>query len=309
MSAPPPVDVLGVGTNSVDTVLTVPHLPEPEGIRSKVRVTEKVVRLGGQTATCLATCARLGLRAGYLGTFGNDEAARRMRDELTARQIDLGSAVDRPVPNHYAIILVDERSGDRLVLWGRDAALALTEAEISPEAIASARLVHVDDVDAEAAIRAARLARAAELPVTSDLDRLNDRTAELVRAVTVPVFASHVPEGLTGEKDYERALRRLRREHDGLLCVTLGARGAVALDGDRFVHDPGFPVAAVDTTGAGDVFRGGLIYGLLNGWPVERTLRFANAAAATSCTRAGALDGVPSRADIARLVGVDVAGG
>lgn len=300
-------DVIGVGTNSVDTVYTVPHLPERDGTWSKVPVSARTVRLGGQTATCLATCARFGLRAAYLGAFGNDEPARQMRDELTRRGIDLRFAAHRDVPNHYAAILVDERTGDRLVMWGRDAALSLSETEITADAMASARLVHVDDVDADAAVRSAHLARAAGVFVTSDLDRVNDRTPELVRAVSVPVFASHVPEALTGERDLERALRRLRREHEGLLCVTLGAEGAAALDGDRFVREPGFAVTALDTTGAGDVFRGALIYGLLNSWPVDRMLRFANAAAATSCTRAGALDGVPSLAEVQQRLARGVA--
>jgi sugar/nucleoside kinase (ribokinase family) len=76
----------------------------------------------------------------------------------------------------------------------------------------------------------------------------------------------------------------------------------MALDGDRLIHVPGFEVEAVDTTGAGDVFRGGFIYGLLQQWPVDRVLRFANAAAAVSCTRTGALDSVPSLEDTRRLL-------
>src|SRR5262249_59514197 len=84
------------------------------------------------------------------------------------------------------------------------------------------------------------------------------------------------------------ALRAMRAEHDGLLIVTLGVRGAMALDGTRLVHVPAFAIEPLDTTGAGDVFRGGFIYGYLSGWPLEETLRFANAAAAVSCARLGA---------------------
>ena len=138
--------------------------------------------------------------------------------------------------------------------------------------------------------------------MTSDIDRIDDRTDTLLRAVTVPIMAEHVPEQLTGITDPERALRKLRAANDGLLCVTLGARGALALDGDRPVYSSGFPVRAVDTTGAGDVFRGGFIYGLLQHWPVERVLRFANAAAAASCTRLGAIDGVPSLEETLGLI-------
>jgi sugar/nucleoside kinase (ribokinase family) len=295
-------DVLGVGTNSVDTVLRLPHTPQPGTAFSKVHVNDKLICMGGQTATAMAACASLGLRAAYLGPFGSDDHGRRMREALAARGVNLDHAVERDAANHYAVILVNDANGERMVLWGRDARLDLVPSEISADAIASARLVHVDDVDMEAALRAATLARQAGIPVTSDLDRVDERTPDLVRAVSVPIFAEHMTQALTGETDHERGLRKLRREHDGLLCVTLGERGAMALDGDRLVHVPAFHIDPVDTTGAGDVFRGGFILGLLSGWPVERILRFANAAAAASCLVLGAMNGVPARANVERLL-------
>jgi sulfofructose kinase len=198
--------------------------------------------------------------------------------------------------------MVDESTGERMVLWDRDERLQLRPRELTAEILTSGRLIHVDDEDQHAAVEAAKIGRAAGLPVTSDIDRLTERTEELVAAVTIPIFAEHVPLTLTGKKDAESALRQLRRTHDGLLCVTLGHDGALALDGDRAVHSPGFPINAIDTTGAGDVFRGGFIYGLLRRWPTEQVLRFANAAAAISCTRLGALSGVPELSDVEALL-------
>jgi sugar/nucleoside kinase (ribokinase family) len=163
-------------------------------------------------------------------------------------------------------------------------------------------VLHVDGVDEEAAIRAARVAAARGLRVTSDLDRVTERTAELVASVSVPIFAEDVPATLTGEADQERALRKLRKHHSGLLCVTLGPGGSMALDGDRIVHVPAFQVDAVDTTGAGDVFRAGFVYGMLAGWATRDILQFANAAAAISCTRVGALAGTPSLDEVNALL-------
>ncbi|HSK09623.1 MAG TPA: PfkB family carbohydrate kinase [Vicinamibacterales bacterium] len=291
-------DVVGVGANSVDLVHLLPAFPEPEGWRSKMRIARRLVHCGGQVATTTAACARLGLRAKYVGVTGNDEHGRRVREALASRGIDLAHVVVRQAPNQFAVILIDEGSGERAVLWERDERLRLRDEELPWEAIASARLLHVDDVDPDAAIALALGARQRGVPVTSDLDRADGRAEELVAAVTVPVFTDGLPQALTGLDDREAALRRLRQPHHSMLCVTLGHAGALALDGDRVILSPGLTVEAVDTTGAGDIFRGGLIRGLLHGWETERTLAFANATAALSCTRHGALDSVPALAEV-----------
>ncbi len=212
-----------------------------------------------------------------------------MREELARRGVATDAAPTRDAPNRYAVILIDERRGDRVILWGRDPRLAMRADELPAALISAARLVHVDDEDEAIAIEAARLARRAGVPVTSDIDRVTERTRELVQAVTLPIFAEHVPQALTGARDMEQALRALREPHHTLLCVTLGARGAMVLDHDRLEHVPAFQVDVVDTTGAGDVFRGAFIYSLLRGDTTNAIVRFANAAAALACTRHGAI--------------------
>lgn len=295
-------DVVGLGANAVDFVYRLPASPQPTGTLSKMRIRQQTVSCGGQTTTALIACARFGLRAKYIGATGTDDNGRRIRAELAHHNVDMSDAVIHDAPNQYAVIMVDETTGERIVLWDRDDQLRLRPHEIPEKALATARLLHVDDVDQEAAILAATLARAAGLHVTSDIDRLTGRTADLVQAVTIPIFAEHIPGSLTGAADPERGLRQLRQVHDGLLCVTLGAEGALALEGDELIHSPGFAVTAVDTTGAGDVFRAGFIFGTLQGWDTRRTLRFANAAAGLSCTRPGAIGGVPSLDEIEQFL-------
>jgi sulfofructose kinase len=295
-------DVIGIGENSVDYVYRLPTYPEPNGPNAKMRISSHSISCGGQIATTLCTCASLGLRAKYLGATGTDDNGRRIRAELSLRGIDMSDAVIRDVPNRFAVILVGEQGGERIVLWDRPPELSLKPREFPAEIITAARVVHVDDTDQDAAIRAASIARGAGVHVTSDIDRVTERTEELVAAVSVAIVAEHVPEALTGEKDLERALRKLRRVQPGFICVTLGARGSMVLDGDRIYHEPAFQVDAVDTTGAGDVFRGAFIYALLNGDSPHEILRFANAAAGSSVTRLGAINGVPTLEDTSRLL-------
>ena len=299
--APGVFDVVGIGANSVDYVYRLPAYPERDGPNAKMRISSHSLCGGGQVATALCTCAAMGLRAKYIGATGTDDNGRHVREELTRHGIDMIDAVIRDVANQFAVIMVDEHAGERIVLWDRNEGLLLRPREIPPEVLAAARVVHVDDVDQEASIMAAEIARGAGRMVTSDIDRITPRTEALVQAVTIPIFAEHVPAALTGETDFERALRDLRRLNDGLMCVTLGPRGAAALEGDTFYHEPAFTVDAVDTTGAGDVFRGAFITALLRGEAARDAMRFANAAAAISCTRLGAINGVPTYEEAAAL--------
>jgi sugar/nucleoside kinase (ribokinase family) len=126
-----------------------------------------------------------------------------------------------------------------------------------------------------------------------------------VAAATFPVLAERVPQALTGERDTPTALRVLRQRHAGMLCVTLGRRGAMLMVGNELHQAPAVEVAAIDTTGAGDVFRGALIYSVLRGDRPDVMLRFANAAAALSCTREGAIGGIPTLDEINRVLAAE----
>jgi sugar/nucleoside kinase (ribokinase family) len=295
-------DVIGVGANSVDFVHILPRLPQPSGSLAKIRIRRQEILCGGQMATAMSACARFGLRAKYVGVTGSDDNGRRVRDALDQRGLDLTDLIVREAYNQYAVILVDQTNGDRIVLWDRDEKLTLGSGDLPLEAIATARVVHVDDVDQPAAIHVAKTARSAGVPVTSDIDQLTALTGDLISAVTIPVFAEHVPPAVTGLASQEHALRALREPHHRMLCVTLGERGAMALDADGVHVSPAFDVEAVDTTGAGDVFRAALVYALLQEWSTAEILQFANAAAAASCTRLGALGGIPSLEEVQLLV-------
>jgi sulfofructose kinase len=296
----PPFDVVGIGENSVDRVYRVSGAAASN---AKLAASAHHVSCGGQVTTTLAACAALGLRPAYVGTFGGDDDGARIRDALTGARVDVSRSVVRDAPNRHAVILVDERNGDRTVVWHRDSRLELRVEEIPFDLITNARLLHVDDLDEEASVAAARIAAGAGIPVTSDIDRASDRTIELMALSTVPIFSTHVPAALTGEDDAERALRALRHHHAGWLCVTLGGLGAMLLEGDRLHHVPAFVVDAVDTTGAGDVFRAAFIYALLRNQGPADILRFAAAAAAVACTREGAMTSVPALTDVERMLG------
>ena len=295
-------DVLGVGCNSVDRVYRLPASPKADSPTAKLRISSHAIMCGGQMATAMAACAGLGLKTAYFGCVGHDHDGRLIRSELEQRGVDVSHVLTRECANRFAVITVDETSGERIVLWDRDERLNLRARDFEPALIASARILHVDDEDQEAAIAAATVARSAGVPCASDIDRITDRTKDLIAAVSIPIFAQHVLPVMTGESDIERGLRAMRQWNDGMLCVTLGPSGAMLLKDDELVIEPAFSVKAVDTTGAGDVFRAAFIYALLKEYPLRKMVRFANAAAAVSCTRAGAMASVPAMREVEQFV-------
>ena len=127
-----PWDVIGIGATSVDYVYRLPVRPEAEGPHSKIRISSHTVSCGGQMATALAACATLGLRLKFAGVIGSDDNGTRVQEALVARGVDVKDAVVHHGPNQFAVILVDERTGERMVLWSRDDTIALQADELPP---------------------------------------------------------------------------------------------------------------------------------------------------------------------------------
>jgi sulfofructose kinase len=174
------VDVVGLGGSSVDYVHLLPAAPEVSGPRSKVRISSHFVSCGGQVATALAACSALGLRTRFLGPIGSDRNGARVREELAHHGVDVSHVIVRQADNQFAVILVDERTGERMVLWDRDPRMSIRELALEDSMLASARVVHVDDVDVVASIALAKFARERGAIVTSDIDSITERTRELM---------------------------------------------------------------------------------------------------------------------------------
>jgi len=254
---------------------------------------------GGQVATAMTGVARLGLRAGYLGVVGDDDAGRRVLAPLEEAGVDL-SQVKRVAgaATQLAMILIDGNSGERTLVWYRDPKLRLEPGEVDPAWVASARALHLDTGHPEAAIAAARAAGEAGLPVVLDADAAQPSLEPLWPLVDFPIVSQSFAEGSSGDVSVSAALDALVRGGARMAVVTLGEEGAVARVGDRLIRSPGFEVAARDTTGAGDAFRAGFLAGLLEGRDAEGVLACAHGVAALNCTGLGAQGGLPDRASL-----------
>ena len=282
------MDVVGLGLNAMDTICVVRRFPTPN---TKTHLREVRVEPGGQVATALATCTRLGLKARYIGSVGSDETGRSQLASLRSENLDLQCMREvEGAASQVAIILLEEGVGERTILWRRDPRLNYPSDALRREMIVDARLLHLDGCDTAAAIQAARWAREAGIPIVIDIDEVYDEsTHELLRMVDYLIASSDF-----AEDPHELAARY----GCPVVGITRGAEGASFLSGGRLVRSPAFKVPVADTTGAGDVFHGAFIYGLLQSWVLDDVIRFAHAVAAMKCMHIGARSGIPTISEV-----------
>ena len=293
------VDLVGVGLNATDTLIPVAHYPA-RGTKVEVRPT--TVLPGGQTATAVVACQQWGLRTRYVGKVGGDSAAALHAAEFSRLGVEAHLLTAPDCPSQQAFILVDD-SGERTVLWRRDHRLTLRPEELQRDWIVNARALHLDGHDTAAAAQAAAWARAAGVPVIADLDEPYPGVEALLENVDYLITSRDIPGKLVASNDLLQSLPAVHRRFScRLAAATLGTDGVLAWDGAQFHYAPAFQVDTVDTTGAGDLFHAGFIYALLQGWPLQKQLDFACAAAALNCTGLGARGGIAPVAAIDRLL-------
>jgi len=295
-----PFDVVGFGTNSVDHLCFVDEYP-PIGSKSEIVQHEKLP--GGQVATALEFLSRIGLKTKYVGKVGGDELGRFCLRNFASGSVDTTSVlVEQTARNQYAFIIVDRMSGERTVLSRRESGLNFREHELNKNEICAGRILHLDGYDSAGSLKAAKWCRQFGIPVSIDLDKVVHGCPELIKNVDFLIASSNFPSEFTGIADPCRAFRELRKCYEGFLAVTLGSLGAMAWVGNQCVRFPGLEVNAVDTTGAGDIFHAAFIYGLLQNWPLGKTMSFANAAAGLSCKFIGAQAGIRPISEILQHV-------
>jgi sulfofructose kinase len=283
------VDLVGVGLNATDTLIPLATHPA-QG--SKVEYRTATILPGGQVASTVVACRHWGLRTRYVGKFGNDDAAALHRREFARTGVEAQIITVAEGSSPQSIILVNP-DGERTVLCQRDPRLILKPGDLDREWIVNARALHVDGFDTAAATLAARWARAAGIPVIADLDEVYPGVEELLENIDYLIVSRDLPCRLMAETNLETALRRMQHRYGNrLTAATLGEEGVLAWDGKQLHHACAYRVSVVDTTGAGDIFHAGFIYGLLQDWPLQRQLDFACAAAALNCTAAGARGGI-----------------
>ncbi|MCS6874735.1 MAG: carbohydrate kinase family protein [Pyrinomonadaceae bacterium] len=294
-------DVVGFGTNAVDFLIVVPEYPK---FNSKIELTSYYQLAGGEVASTMVGLSRLGLKTAYVGRFGDDAAGDFGLQSLRNENVNLDYAeVILNSKTQIAFILIDEKSGERTVIWKRDNKLAYTEPPL--DVADKGKVFHATAHDTKACILMAQKAKSGGTVVSIDIDKPFNDIEKLIPLIDIFISAEEFPEKLLGIEDKKKALREIKSRYGcSIVGVTLGEQGSLILCEDTFVETRGFsvPGGCKDTTGAGDAFRVGFLYGLLTGETVERSAQIANLVAALKCRQIGARTALPTKEELYRFL-------
>lgn len=292
--------VVGVGQCSWDYLGVVESYP---AVDTKVEVIDWQEQGGGPVATALVTLARLGTTCDFFGITGSDPEGEKIRMSLLSEGIGTaGLLVRKDAVSQVAFIAIERKTASRTIFWRRPSGAPLLPDEINPGFLDGCDFLLLDGLLVEASHFAARQARKRGVPVMLDAGRLRPGILETARMSDYVVTSEEFALDLGWDGSLDGFQTMAAEIGTRVFTVTLGDRGSLTLCDGEIISIPAFRVQAVDTTGAGDVFHGGYIAGLLRGLELPDAIRFASAVAALKCTRIGGRAGIPDEAEVLRFL-------
>lgn len=284
-------EVIGVENAIMDFNLLIDEIP---GTDSFSMLHDYSWQGGGNISSAMVAAARLGAKAALVGAVGDDVFGEFCLADFKRHGVDVSHiVVDEGNKTTFVVCLAEIKKKGRSFLGRGGTRRQLSEQELDRDFITSAKYLHLGHMG-PMQVQAAKWARQCGITVVDDAGGYNKDTDEHTDLIDVFIASEQYYNGLFHDEDYEKNCRALQARGPGIVVVTLGAKGCVGLEGDRYFEIPAFQgLKILDTTGAGDVFHGAFICAMLQGWGAEQCARFASAVSAIKCTRLGGRAGIP----------------
>lgn len=296
-------EVYGLGQCSLDSIGTIEQYPPPD---AKCEFRDMIIQGGGPVATALVALARWGVSAAFCGVIGDDIFGRMIRESLETEGVQTGGLIQRDNSHsQFAFIVAEPGIGRRTVFWRRPTGQPVQPGELDIERIRTARVFHTDGFHGAASIAGAQTAREAGATVVVDAGSMREGMLDLASVSDCFIASETFARAYAGDRKPMDICRELSRLGPRITGVTLGAEGYVALAHGAAIVRPAYRVEAVDTTGCGDVFHAGFIYGLLNRWSAETSLDFGAWAAAMASRKCGGREGIPALSEWEKKISSD----
>lgn len=299
------MDVIAYGIPVMDLLINIDRQPKPNESED---VNQISWQYGGKVATGIVATKRLSnSQCSMAGTTGG-MFGRLICEEFVRHGIDVSHLRhEEQSDSQFCTCISVKQDNTRNILIKRATVPSYTPEEIRAQAafIQSARYVFLGD-SRPYSIETAKVAHQGHGKVVYDADRYYDQgMPEMLAECDYLIASEFVYTHLFGQsQDWEANLKQMQKmsRPGAVVIVTLGEKGLVGLDENGFFQLPAYSVPVVDTTGAGDVFHGAFLAGLLNEMDVREACRYASAAAAIKCTRIGGRAGIPDQKTCLRFM-------
>lgn len=291
------IDVLGLGIIPLDLLFSVPRFPKAG---EKIDASSLIVQGGGPVPNTMVGLSRLGVRTAVIAAVGDDIFGKMSIEELNRERVDARFVVVKKQPSAVAAGLIENGSGRRTIALCRKIEVRPSDLRLLTYPVP--RIVHLDGRDLRACIRLAKWARKIGALVSFDIGSIRNDVSAIFPLVDHLVVADAYALPFTDSKQAKDAISKLAMICPGEIVVTEGLAGSTGLDRDGFYRQKAYKVRVVDTTGAGDAFHAGYLYGLLRGWPMPERLKLGAVVAALKCTKPGARTGAPTICEVERFL-------
>ena len=292
-------DILVAGEINPDLILSGNIIPEFGQVEKLVDAAS--LTIGSSSAIFACGAARLGLKVAFIGVCGDDVFGKFMLEEMSKRGVDVDNViVCKDGQTGLSVIL--NQGSDRAILTHPGLVAELRASDIADSLLAQASHLHVASYFLQTKLQpdlTSLFQRARSLGLTTSLDTNYDPSErwtgfdELLAVTNVFLPNEAEAKSLTGAEDALNAADRLGSRVEAL-AIKLGKAGALGMFGSQKVQVESIPVQVVDTVGAGDSFDAGFLFGYLNSWSLEKSLRLACVCGALSTQQAGGTGGQPT---------------
>jgi sulfofructose kinase len=292
--------VTGIGQSALDYLVLVDAYPR---VDTKKEVIEWHEQGGGPVATALVALSRLGISCRFYGIIGDDYAGEKIRQSLIEEGIEVTGLIKRDMAtSQIAFIVVEKGTARRTIFWKRPSGNPLQRKEFGVDFLDGSDFLILDGLMKDISLHAAKRAKRLNISIMLDAGRMRPGMLDLARLSDYVVTSEEFAKDLGWQLTREALLKEKEKLGIKVLTITLGEKGSITISNDEFIQLSAFMVKAVDTTGAGDVFHGGYIYGLLNKWSLKDAVTFASALAAIKCTKIGGRIGIPGLNEVRKFL-------
>ena len=297
-------DIVAIGHICTDKIHIIAEFPEENTSR---RVLEYAERTGGTASTAAVAAARLGARVGYLNYFGDDNSGKALYEDCVREGLDLSCA--RVVPggiSAFTNVLVNQQHATRTFLSFRGKFPPIEFDARCEEYIRNAQVIHLDGVQYDNALAAAKLAKKCGTCVSLDGSSMhpdNEKNRELASLADILIVNETYAQRLTGIADEREAFKTMAEWMPAaVLVATRGEKGCYCRKCGALFEYEAFSTDVVDTTGAGDAFHGGFLYSYLSGASLDQAIAFASAVGALNCRGVGGREALPDYRSVIRFL-------